>query len=290
MTCEQAIERLPWFLNGTLETAEREEIREHLAICQACRAALSETREAWRIFGQHLPAGVLVALAHGEPPSGLDPVLAERHLASCPECAADLELARMSRQLEEDDRIATFPAGRVRETGRGHRAWRGAAMAAGLTGLIAFSGWFQAAQRSGLVPELEARNQEIQQKQAELEAGVKDMQGRLAEIAQPQINIPAPTLQPNEVVRGETPEISIPGGQIATLILQPSPGVSAPERDIALLDESGKLLWQKSGLRLSNSQDFTIRYLFKPGRYTIQLYTIENGQRVPREQYVLRVQ
>src|SRR5436305_7099629 len=153
MNCDEAIEYLPWLLNGSLEAGESGEVRRHLAACEHCRAALNDTREAWTIFSQHLPSEA-VALAYGETPAGIDPALAERHLAACPECAAELELARMSRRLEEDDRIATFPARPSRDTGREYRTWRGAALAAGLAGLVALSGWFQAAQRSHLVPEL----------------------------------------------------------------------------------------------------------------------------------------
>src|SRR5690242_2639193 len=106
MNCDDAIEFLPWLLNGSLEAGERDEVRRHLATCERCRAALTDTRDAWGIFSQHLPSEALVALAYGETPAGIDPVLAERHLASCPQCAAELELARTSRRLEEDDRIA----------------------------------------------------------------------------------------------------------------------------------------------------------------------------------------
>jgi anti-sigma factor RsiW len=147
MNCDLAIEYLPWLLNGTLEAGERDEVRRHLATCESCRAALNDTREAWTIFGQHLPSDALVALAYGEAPAGVDPDVAERHLASCPECAAELELARTSRRLEEDDRIAVFPGRSPRvETPREtkiDRGWsRRAAMAAGIAALVGFSGWF----------------------------------------------------------------------------------------------------------------------------------------------------
>src|SRR3954453_20110615 len=134
MNCDESIERLPWFLNGTLEGGEHDEVRRHLETCERCRTALNDTREAWAIFGQHLPSEALVALAYGEPPAGIDPDLAERHLASCPQCAAELELARTSRHLEDDDRIAVFPGARTLKTtgGRdgGTRTWRTAALAA----------------------------------------------------------------------------------------------------------------------------------------------------------------
>ncbi|MFL6234995.1 MAG: zf-HC2 domain-containing protein [Thermoanaerobaculia bacterium] len=285
MICDQAIERLPWLLNGSLEPAELEEVQGHLTTCAACREALAETRKAWKIFGQHLPPEALVAMAYAETPEGIDSALAERHLASCPECAAELELARMSRRLEEDDRIATFPVKTSRETGKEYRAWRNTALAASLAGLVAFSGWFQAAQRARLVPE-------IQQKQAELSAGIQKVNENMARLTQPQINTPIPDLRPDEVTRGEVPEILIPANQVVTISLQPGHETTATERNIALLDEAGRTLWQSSGLRLDNTlREFTFTSgLLEPGRYTIQLSTVENGQPVPRERYSLRVQ
>ena len=140
MNCEHAVELLPWLLNGTLGQDERRQVREHLAGCEACRQALADTRLAWEAFDQHLPAEAMVALAWGETPTSIDPALAELHLASCPECAAELELARTSRRLEEDDRIAVLtprarpssPVARPSWTG-----WRAAALAAGLAGVVA---------------------------------------------------------------------------------------------------------------------------------------------------------
>lgn len=147
MTCDEAIELLPWLLNGTLEEGERREVRRHLETCESCRQALAGTREAWTIFGQHLPPEALVALAYGETPTGIDSALVERHLASCPECAAELELARMSRRLEEEDRIAVFPAPRPRPASdTGARTWRAAALAASVAGLLVAGGWFQSSQ------------------------------------------------------------------------------------------------------------------------------------------------
>ncbi|HTG32136.1 MAG TPA: zf-HC2 domain-containing protein [Thermoanaerobaculia bacterium] len=298
MNCDEAIEFLPWLLNGTLEATERDEVQRHLATCERCRAALNDSREAWTIFGQHIPSDALVALAYDEAPAGVDPAVAERHLDTCAECAAELKLARTSRR-EEDKKNKTlsfFPRPWVRpeqKDDHGIRTWRGAALAASLTGLIAFGGWFNAAQRSGLVSELEAKNQAIQQEQTKLQAEVKAMQSQVAETFQPQINTPAPDLRPEEVERGgEGTEISIPAKKTVTPLLQAAPGISALERDIAILDESGKPVWQQSGLR-NDSMGFTFTLFagfLKPGHYTIQLYTTENGKRVPRESYKIRVE
>jgi hypothetical protein len=151
MTCDQAIELLPWLLNGTLEPQEREEVRQHLRTCERCREALPETQTAWRLFDEHLPTEALIALAYGEVPEGLDPSSAERHLAACSQCAADLELARMSRRLEDDDNVALFPGPRSQGVKNGEsRKWRSAALAAGLAGVVALSGWVHSARQLDL--------------------------------------------------------------------------------------------------------------------------------------------
>jgi anti-sigma factor RsiW len=155
MNCDDVSEFLPWLLNGTLESKERDEVRRHLATCERCRAALAETREAWTTFDQHLPAEALVALAYGETPSGIDAAVAERHLASCPQCAAELELARMSRRLEEDDKVAVFPAAptaRPRNEAAeraASRSWRAAALAAGFAAVVGGSLGFYEFQQAG---------------------------------------------------------------------------------------------------------------------------------------------
>ncbi len=156
MNCERATELLPWYLNNTLDATESREVREHLASCEGCRKALDDTRRAWTIFDQHIPSEALVALAWGEEPEGYLPgspgfrETLEAHLQSCPECAAELELVRMSRRLEEDDRIAVFskpaqaPEKQLRQA-RPQGNWRAAALAAGLTCIVAGGGWIWSA-------------------------------------------------------------------------------------------------------------------------------------------------
>lgn len=160
MNCDQAIEYLPWLLNGSLEDDETKAVRDHLAGCASCRQALADTRRAWEIFDQHIPAATLVAHAAGEDLDGFDPALLEDHLATCPECAAELELVRMSRGLSEDDTVAILapqppraPAAPLapvtsRPASRTGNRWRRAALAAGLAGVIALGGWYKSAERA----------------------------------------------------------------------------------------------------------------------------------------------
>lgn len=243
--CDDVRGMLPWLLNGTLENGERQQALQHLSTCESCRRDLADTRLAAEIFDQHPPAEAILALAWDEPPGGIDPALLEEHLASCPRCAAELELARMSRRLEEDERIvpltrrATPSPAPVPATG--WRGWKSAALAAGLAGVVAFTGWFQTAGRVETLEErLAARpaatapapapvaggaggdDTAARQRAAELERQIQEMEGqaaalrtqqeelnrrldRLAEAGPslPQINGRIETVQPgDDVVRG----------------------------------------------------------------------------------------
>lgn len=297
MTCDQAIELLPWLVNGTLEAEDREKVRQHLKTCERCRTALADTLETLRLFDQHLPAQALVSLAWGETPADVDPALAELHLASCPQCAAEMELTRTSRRLEEDDRIAVFPLKRESRKGES-RTWRTAAIAAGLAGVVALSGWVHSARQ--LQP-LESRNQQIQREQAALVAQQKENQAELAQIAalakgEPQLNTWADDVFPQDVERGpqepgEREEIVIPADVAATPILEASAEVADPLRKIEIVNQAGKVLFSKDGLRRHpEDSSFTMTFLpgfLERGRYTIRLYTPDG---TPRESYQIRVQ
>lgn len=153
--CDDVRGTFPWLLNGTLNDEERRQVLQHLATCETCRRDLADTRLAAEIFDQHPPAEAILALAWDETPRGVDPALLEEHLAGCPRCAAELELARMSRRLEEDDRIVPLPRRTtptpapvvVPAPRTGWRGWKSAALAAGLAGVVALAGWLQTAGR-----------------------------------------------------------------------------------------------------------------------------------------------
>jgi Putative zinc-finger len=147
MTCEEADELLPWLLNGTLEAGEERRVREHLAGCERCRAALADTRFAWRVFDEHVATGDLVAYAFDDPAPGLDRTAVERHVAECPRCASELEMVRASRLLGEHEKVATFPLPAAAPAPRRFRAWRSGALAAGLVGVVALAGWLDSSAR-----------------------------------------------------------------------------------------------------------------------------------------------
>lgn len=297
MNCNESIERLPWFLNGTLESGEHDEVRRHLATCESCRAALNDTREAWTIFDQHLSSEALVALAYGEAPPGIDPELAERHLASCPHCAAELELARTSRHLEEDETIALFPGTRPLKSERdgSSRTWRTAALAASLAAVVTGAGLVYELQRvSSPTPasvaqkpaqsqpapgggdvalrsqNAQLRNEmEASQKRQDLLQGQLDQaKGQLAELdhkygafLKPQINTWSEQVENRDVVRdGETQahEIVIPANRYATPLLEASHDNDKLPREVEIVDGQGNKLWEASGLKATPQGDYRI--------------------------------
>lgn len=280
MTCDHANELLPWLLNGTLGAEELQALREHLAGCAKCREALAETRFAWQVFDQHLAPETLVALAYGEtPPDGLDPGLAERHLAACPRCAAEMELVQTSRQLEEDDRVvplarpawpaataATVTAAPPRPS-LGLRAWRSSALAAGLAGLVALGGWIRTADQ-------------------------------LAEQRAPQINVAYVDGRANEGTqrsREDAAPARIEAGRLAYLSLpaEHEETHGAGGHSVTVLDASGNVVWSAPGLlRDSGNDDYTLALpagFLKPGSYTLRITAQEGGREVVTETYALQV-
>jgi hypothetical protein len=323
MNCDEAIELLPWLLNGTLGEGERREIRRHLETCERCRTAWAETQEAARVFGQHLPAESLVALAYGEPPAGIDPALAERHLAACPECSAELELARTSRRLEEDNRIAVFPGRPVRKDRGEPRSWRTAALAASLAGVVAASGWIHSARELRSVAEqaaakpsapvveapvvepsrpeppsaggsgveqqfdqLRAQVEALASKVEETEQAKENLEAEIQESRRPRINVHSETAM--GVERGEGDEILLPGDRDSVLTLDG--GKPATPRKIEIWSSTGKVFEDSGLLPDDELGQYSILFpagFLKPGRYTVRLYTSDGAS---RETCTIRVQ
>jgi len=267
--CEDAIERLPWFLNGTLTHEERVSLLSHLESCEPCRLALSETRTAWQIFSQHIPPEQLLAWAGGEASGGEDEVRA-RHLETCAQCAADLELVRMSRRLVEADGIALLPT--QRSAARGDLWWRRSAMAAGLAAVVMGGGWLVTAARVGQLS--------TQLTRQPLASGAA------------QSNLAVVTLSAGGAERGAASEAAPlrPDCSGWTLILSPPPSDAAPPDTVSakLLDARGQAVLDWGGeVRWLPRQGYTLelkRGLFQ-GPHTIHFYRQEAGKWMPYSEY-----
>jgi anti-sigma factor RsiW len=294
MNCQEAILRLPWWLNGSLEPEERREVKEHLAGCAPCREALEETRLAWEIFGQHIPTEALVAYAANaadaanatDTPDGadrIDPALLERHLADCPECTAELDMVRASLLLTEHGDVPLLTPRPVSPKAPGQkrrreRGWQAAALAAGLTGLVAIGGWV------GSVQKLHQARQAMESPvlrgghpNSPVHSPVEG-KGATAVDVRPLLA----QLSPDAVVRGESapqaPQIvKLPkSGEVAFLLNSPTntPG----EHAYRVLDAAGKELLSRT-LAPSNLPAYFMildSSLLPPGSYTVQLFAPAN--------------
>ena len=289
MDCEQAIERLPWLLNGTLPPEERRAVEIHVAECGRCAQALAETRAAWKVFAQHLPAADLVAYAADEP-TGVGKETLERHLAGCPQCAAELEMARASRALAEHEEVAVLHGASPAQAAaggrrRGPRLWQGSALAASLVGLVAIGGWAMAAQRAhGLSLELrEARR-----------AAEAAPAGALTAPAAGGPGAGTVTLAPLQeaealgALRGGAGEASVPtltAGQPCVLILDVDSGRAAAYRSYAIVDSHGAVRrtdrWVAGQGTYGLVFDSAALGKLSPGRYAVQLYGEEGARGTP---------
>ncbi|HEX9944378.1 MAG TPA: hypothetical protein VGG03_20405 [Thermoanaerobaculia bacterium] len=258
------------------------------------------------MFAQHIPSHDLVALAWGETPSGVDASVAEVHLASCPQCAAELELARMSRRLEEEDNVALFPPLKRRpETATGSRRWRAAALAASLTGIIALSGWIYEFQQSSdlatqlaraqapakspataqpqapagetltrlenQVKQLLSLQQENEKKAAEAQAQVAQLAKEREALARPQAT---DMVELRDVVRnGETAEATVPRDRSVILLLPAGGDGASGERQAEIVNRSGKVIWKASGLPVTEGFHSILLPAgsLEPGRYTLRI-------------------
>jgi Putative zinc-finger len=318
MTCDQSIELLPWLLNGTLEAEELAEVRRHLATCDRCREALAETQMAGALFSQHIPGPDLVSLAWGERPAGIDPALAESHLASCPQCAAELELVRMSRRLEEEDNVAVFPAAKPR-TGavEASRTWRAWAVAASLLAVVASSGWVytavqaadparmaQAEAPAAPVPapaapqapngEVSSLRQKIAQMEGDIrrlmglqqenEKKVADAQAQVAQVVKEREALARPqAVDPvlfEEVVRDvDGAKGTVVRAGVYSALLLPARGMTG-KRSADILDESGKVVFRVDGL--TDKLEYYSLALpprsLPPGRYTVRISGQDEGK------------
>jgi hypothetical protein len=320
MTCETSIELLPWLLNGTLEQPEKDQLVQHLAGCERCRTALAESRDTYRLFTTHVGSEDLVAYVWDQPATLAAEVI-ERHLAGCAPCAAEAELARMSRRLEEDANVVPFPTRQVVK--RPALVWRTAALAASVLLVVSATGWWQSAQTSRSLtaqpeavptqdPETPDQSQaqealtrlqdqlrEYEKRQGELaesletaQAAVGGLKDQVARLSEPQDDTWIGNLQPG-VYRGGEPEESLSRHQAASLTLE-AQGPDTP-RELTIVDPAGNTLWKSSNRLERDDLGFypTITlppgYFKLPGRYTLQLWSVENGERVPRESYTLTV-
>jgi anti-sigma factor RsiW len=295
MDCEQAIERLPWLLNGTLAADERRAVEAHVADCGRCAQDLAATRAAWKVFAQHVPTADLVAYAADEP-TAVGKETIDRHLAGCPQCAAELEMARASRALSEHEEVALLPSAAAQAAAGGRRRaprlWRSSALAAGLVGIVAIGGWVHDA---GEVHALQARLET--EHPGARQAALRGARPTAAVGSSPIAAHPAVvSLEPDReetAVRGEKPaaEIVPADADYLVLTLRPSERDVAGDHAAELVDAAGRVQ-PLTGRLFKDADGFYAlgfpRRLLAPGGNEIRVYATGGGRRALVGRYALQ--
>jgi hypothetical protein len=265
--CAEAIELLPWLLNGTLEAGEAQRVRAHLDSCRSCRNELGETRWAAAVFAAHASAEALVALAWDQPAEGVDLDLVRRHVKNCTACAEELALVRESRGLETSavPHRLTRPVPFIARYG---------SLAAAL--IVAFGSgvlWRSQPRETGpSVSEIERRR--LAGRVGELEQEVDRLR---QEAAAPEPNVPVVEVLPDSAVQrsptsAETRLVLPRGARFVALVL--SSDRAAGPVSVELRDAAGETAWKGSDLTPGPLGGYTLGLpaaLLAEGKYTVVL-------------------
>ena len=288
MDCRHAAELTPWYLNGTLEDAERAELEQHLAGCAACRTELGETETARILFGGHPTAEMLVEYVFDPATTPKDVI--EAHLAGCETCADELAMARESRSQTARQTAPGPPANVVplRQPGTPSPLWRAAAVAAALVGLVGLGGgllgWRSLDRQRTVAAE---RERAAEERIAELEAELRGLE-------RARLNVAIHDLWPEgDTLRsaGDGPaRLPVTEGPPATLILnsQLDPG-QVVER-LELRDAAGRVLEDLSGVERNSAGSVKLSLHLErlgPGGFQILLFAGEGSE--PLESYTFEL-
>jgi hypothetical protein len=143
------------------------------------------------------------------------------------------------------------------------------------------------------------QQEDAARRSAQSEQEIAQLRRTVAELSQPQINIPISDLQPRELLRGQRAAsavqmIAVPSGSnFFTLVLNTLDQPSYADYELEISDQRGNSLWHQSGLRENAFNNFTVmlpRQLFPAGPYRIRLYGLRASRRHLVEEYTVRIQ
>jgi hypothetical protein len=127
---------------------------------------------------------------------------------------------------------------------------------------------------------------------------IAELQQRINELSQPQMNLPIRDLDPQGSTRGQSRRadavIELPSSaSLFALILNVGGEVAHSSYALEIMDGRGKTVWSGGGLQKSPYNTFTValsRRLLPAGRYRIKLYgTMPEGRKQLVEDYAVRI-
>lgn len=229
------------------------------------------------------------------------------HLASCPDCAAEVQLLREVAGLAARAAADLAPAAAAgvvidmasaRTRGRrGRSPWAAAGATAATAALAAvlLAVWAlglrqenrrlagaldEARHQTSAARAAEQRAAEAAARWAvEAEARLAEATARLAARGEPRLNVAILDLEPTEVLRGgEEPAAQRlelpPGAELVTLILHLAGPPPEGPVDLEIIDVRGRVVWRGSGLRRTAYDTYQLAFepgLLAPGRYRLRL-------------------
>jgi hypothetical protein len=277
--CRRTIERLPWFLHGTLPEAESADVRSHLNACAACREEHERVHAFWPLASAHPSAETLVRHARQEWESETERTVLAGHLRTCGECAEDVALAGNGNEWPQ-----AVAADAARRTPPAWWTWAPAAaavlLAVGLTlsqvdlarrrdenrALSAeLAQWRARGASAGALEEARAQRARAEAERVAALAQVNELTRHMAGQAAPQANITVAELYSRHDLAGlraggqalnEVPAPAEPRPLLVVLFSRRDPRQGP--HTVEWRDARGRLVWSLTGLRPTSDGRFNV--------------------------------
>ncbi len=303
--CTEAIERLPWLLNGSLGDAERVTVLDHLRACSSCRAELAAVREAWTLFNAHPPSRDLVAFALGDRVESARDLKA--HVEGCSICTEDVDLVRANGKIE----TLAWPRTTDSPT-MWRRSFFAAAAVAMVTIAVSLFAWTsikgptsdpgriadlnaQIERLRNVTTHLETERTELLQKIGNGERLLGELKDQLGSLKGPSLNIPVLELFPTDFLTRGVPQDTVVdrSNDAVALILATGIDKDFEELRVTVAGPDGSVVHTETGLVLHPSNDFTLLLpvaSLPGGRLTLSIEGLEDGRWTSLEKYNLLIE